>query len=437
MIKDFKDKVAVITGGASGIGRGLAHAFAKRGMKIVLADIDKSALEEVTKEMRDIGVEVLSVITDVSDPKQVAHLADISYEHFGCVNILCNNAGVGGGGPIRLMTLENWNWTLDVNLYGVIYGIKYFFDRMINSKEPCHIINTSSMAGLATGEGQPYAASKHAVVSISEGLAIECFNTNVGVSVVCPGYINTNIMKNVVKLRQTRSGLWEPSPEMMKLSEIPRENLDKILASGMDPIEMAEIVIKGIENDILYVLTSPEWISVVRARFERIYEDTEKLHDDIKIKWETKTNIFKNDSPAFSVSYPENLLELKPNPMDFPTYKPVFTASLIPGFDLLIFAYESPDNRTEDITKEIAARLKFSARTVKILSNKQINLKDGTPAYESIIEIKSVGFLKGISHHLVVYKDGYLIRISVFTGANYYNENSENLRNILHSLEFH
>ena len=120
MIKEFKGKIVVITGGASGIGHGLAHAFAKRGCKIVLADIDEKALEKVSKELSEIGAEVMTEITDVSDPEQVAHLADASYERFGLVNILCNNAGVGGDILMRLMTLENWNWTLVVNLFGVI-----------------------------------------------------------------------------------------------------------------------------------------------------------------------------------------------------------------------------------------------------------------------------------------------------------------------------
>jgi len=239
MIKDFEGKVAVVTGGASGIGRGLAYAFAKRGCKIVLADIDEQALEKVSKELSEIGAEVMTQITDVSDPEQVAHLADVSYERFGSVNILCNNAGVGGGGPIRLLTLENWNWTLGVNLFGVIYGIKHFLDRMLESKEPCHIVNTASLAGLLTGDGEPYHASKFAVVAISETLAVECFNTNVGVSVVCPGYVNTNIIKNAEILRKTRSGLWEPTPEMIEMSGPVRENFDKILASGMDPKRMA------------------------------------------------------------------------------------------------------------------------------------------------------------------------------------------------------
>jgi len=328
MIKDFKGKVAVVTGGASGIGRGLAYAFAKRGCKIVLADIDEQALEKVSKELSEIGAEVMTEITDVSDPEQVVHLADASYERFGSVNILCNNAGVGGGGPIRLLTLENWNWTLGVNLFGVIYGIKHFLNRMLESKEPCHIVNTASLAGLLIGDGEPYHASKFAVVAISETLALECFNTNVGVSVVCPGFVNTNIIKNLGILRQTRTGLWEPTPEMIKMSGPANENFEKILASGMDPKKMAEIVIKGIENDILYVITHPEYIPNIKTRFERIYEDTLKLHEGIEEKSEIKTKSFKNDSPAFSVTYPDNLIELKPNPLNYPIIKPVFVEAI-------------------------------------------------------------------------------------------------------------
>jgi len=435
MIKEFEGKVAVITGGASGIGRGLAHAFAKRGCKLVLADIDEQALEKVSKELSEIGAEVMTEITDVSDPEQVAHLADASYDRFGCVNILCNNAGVGGGGPTRLLTLENWNWTLGVNLFGVIYGIKYFLDRMLTSKEPCHIVNTSSLAGLLTGDGEPYHASKFAVVAISETLALECFNTNVGVSVVCPGYVNTNIIKNVDILRQTRSGLWEPTPEMIKMSGPARENIEKILASGMDPKLMAEIVIRAIENNIFYVITHPEYIPSIKARFERIYDDTSKLHEGIEVKSEIKTKIFKNDSPAFSVTYPENLIELKPNPVNHPIIKPVFVGTTVgPGFDLLIFVSRiSPKRRLEDVAKKIARGFKARAKKIEVVSNKPITLKDGTPAYECVIEFKSIGFFKVKSIHLSVFKDEKWIRISIFTGASYYNEN---LKEIMHSLEF-
>ena len=170
MIKDFEGKVAVITGGASGIGLGLATVFAKRGMKLVLADINKEALDKVAKEFSDKNIEVLTVITDVSDPEQVAHLADASYERYGHVDILCNNAGIGTEGPLRFLTKEDWNWILGVNLFGVIYGIQYFLNRMLTSKEPCHIVNTSSLAGLTPGDGGPYSASKSALIALSERL---------------------------------------------------------------------------------------------------------------------------------------------------------------------------------------------------------------------------------------------------------------------------
>jgi NAD(P)-dependent dehydrogenase (short-subunit alcohol dehydrogenase family) len=425
MLKDFTGKVAVITGGASGIGRGYALAFAKRGMKIVLADIDKEALDKVSKELVEIGAEVMTVITDVSDHKQVAHLADASYERFGIVNILCNNAGVGGGGPMRLMTLENWNWVLGVNLFGVIYGIQYFLNRMLKSKEPCHIVNTSSLAGLLTGDAQPYSASKHAVVSISEILDLECFNTNVGVSVVCPGYVNTNIVKNTEIISKTRSGLWEPTPEMIKLAGPNRENFEKILALGMDPEFMAEIVIRAIENDIFYVITHPEFIPALEARFERIYDDTLKLHEGAEAKREIKTKTFQNDSPGFSITYPENLIELKPNPNPafFPKLKPIFVGTTVnPGFDLLIFVSKiSPKRRLEDMAKRIAKN-HIRSREVKIVSNKQIYLGDGTPAYECVIEYKAAGVFKGKSIHLSVFKDEKWIRVSVFTRAKYYNK---------------
>ncbi|MHA2036938.1 MAG: SDR family NAD(P)-dependent oxidoreductase [Promethearchaeota archaeon] len=435
MIKDFKGKVAVVTGGASGIGHGLAYAFAKRGCKIVLADIDEQALEEVSKELSEIGAEVMTQVTDVSDPEQVAHLADAVYERFGSVNILCNNAGVGGGGPIRFLTLENWNWTLSVNLFGVIYGIKYFLDRMLRSKEPCHIVNTASLAGLLTGDGEPYHSSKFAVVAISETLAVECYNTNVGVSVVCPGYVNTNIIKNVEILRQTRSGLWEPTPEMIEMSGPARENIGKILAAGMDPKRMAEIVIRAIENDILFVITHPEYMPLIRNRFERINNDTIKLHEGFEEKNEIKTKIFKNESPAFSVTYPDNLIELKPNPLLYPIVKPVFVSTTVgPGYDLLIFVSKiSPNRRLEGVAKKIAREFRARAKEIEITSNKPITLKDGTHAYECVIEFKTVGVFKVKSIHLSVIKEEKWIRVSIFTNASYYNED---LKEILQTLEF-
>jgi len=435
MIKDYEGKVAVITGAASGIGRGLAHGFAKRGMKIVLADIDKENLDKVAKELEEIGTEVMTQITDVSDPEQVAHLADISYKRFGSVNILCNNAGVGGAGRISLITLENWNWTLGVNVFGVIHGIQYFLNRMLTSEEPCHIVNTSSMAGLLSGDNSPYPVSKFAVVAISESLALDCFNTNVGVSVVCPGRVNTNIINNTRMLRETQPGVWQPTPEMIKESEIGKENMNKILARAMAPEILAEIVIKAIENDIFYVLTHPEYIPLVKSRFKRIYEDTLKLHEGIEAKSDEKSKIFKNDTPDFSIAYPESFIELKPYPMNFPVNKPVLVASRDPGIDLLIFAFKSStnDRPLDETVQDIATRVEEIAREINIISNKPIHLRDGTPAYESVIEYKYLGVFKVKSIHLSVLKDEHRIVISIYANANYYNDN---LRDILYSLEF-
>ncbi len=435
MIKDFGGKVAVITGAASGIGRGLAYGFAKRGMKIVLADIDKENLEKVAKELKEMGIEVMTQITDVSDPEQMAQLADASYARFGTVNILCNNAGVGGAGRISLITLETWNWTLGVNLFGVIHGIQYFLNRMLASNEPCHIVNTSSMAGLLSGDNSPYPVSKFAIVAISEALALDCFDTNVGVSVVCPGRVNTNIINNTRMLRETRPGTWQPPAEMIEESEIGKENMNRILARALAPEKLAEMVIKAIENDIFYVLTHPEYIPLVKSRYERIYEDILRLHEGIEAKSEKKSRIFKCDAPIFSIAYPESFIELKPNPMNFPVNEPVLVASKEPGIDLLIFAFKSStnDRPLAETVQDIAKRIEERAREINITSNEPATLRDGTTAYESVIEYKYLGIFKIKSIHLSVLKDDHQIVISIYANANYYNDD---LRDILYSLEF-
>ena len=427
MIKDFEGKVAVITGGASGIGLGLAKAFTKRGMKLVLADIDKKTLDKVSKEFSDNNVEVMTVVADVSDPEQVAHLADKSYECYGHVNILCNNAGIGAGGLIRFITQENWNWTLGVNLYGVIYGIQSFLNRMLKSAEPCHIINTSSLAGLIPGgDDGPYSASKSAVIALSEKLALECFNTNVSVSVICPGFVRSNIVENSEILSKTRLGLWQSPPV---IDESGNENSKKLLELGMDPEIMAELVIKAIENNIFYIFTHQEYIPVLKARFERIYDDTLKLHDGLVEHQKFKTKIFQNDSPAFTVTYPDYFIELSPGP----TTKALFVASYADcNFEIYVSKI-SPKRRLEEVPKKIVRSLNFMAKEIKIISNEPKNLRDGTPAYETTIEYKLVGIIKVRSVHLSVFKDEKWIRVSVNAGANNLNKN---FIDIIRSLEF-
>jgi NAD(P)-dependent dehydrogenase (short-subunit alcohol dehydrogenase family) len=426
MIKDFKGKVAVITGGASGIGLGLAKVFAKRGMKLVLSDINKEALDKVSKDFRNQNVDVLSVVTDVSDSKQVAQLAEVSYEHFGKVNILCNNAGIGAGGPIRFLTQEDWNFTLGVNLFGVFYGIQAFLNRMISSREPCHIINTSSLAGLTPGDTAAYSTSKSAVIALSESLALECFGTNVSVSVICPAHVRSNILENSIILSKKRSGLDQDtnivlSPEL--------ENAKKLLELGMDPEYMAELVVKAIEEDIFYIITHPEYIPTIKGRFERMYDDNQKLFDGLKIKKEIKSKTFQNESPKFKVTYPDYFIDLNPNPMT----KASFFASFA-DYNLEISVTNiSPKRRLEEISKRILRTLKYIATEVQIISDEVTELRDGTPAYETTIECKMVGIFRVKMVNLSVIKDEKLVRVNISTGINNYNEN---LKDILYSLEF-
>ena len=430
MIKDFEGKVAVITGGASGIGLGLATVFAKRGMKLVLADINKEALDKVAKEFSDKNIEVLTVITDVSDPEQVAHLADASYERYGHVDILCNNAGIGTEGPLRFLTKEDWNWILGVNLFGVIYGIQYFLNRMLTSKEPCHIVNTSSLAGLTPWDGVPYSASKSALIALSERLALECFNTNVSVSVICPAHVRSNIAENSVILSENREGLWQPPPTMTESPGSESENQLKLIELGMDPEVMAEMVIKAIENDIFFVITHPEYIPLIKSRFERIYEDTLKLHDGVLEPQKTNKKIFRNDSPSFTVAYPDYFIEVNPSPIS----KAIFTASYADINLEITVSKVSPKRRLDELPKKLVRPFKIIANEIEIISNELTNLKDGTPAYETTIELKIVGIFKNKIMNLSVIKDEKWIRVSISAAAN---NLTEKLKDILYSLEFH
>ena len=191
---ELSGKVAVVTGGASGIGFGLAEAFAAEGMKIVLADIEAAALAEAAEKLRAAGADVLDVVTDVSVEDQVIDLATNTYTHFGTAHIVCNNAGVGGGGGLMWeIPQSGWDWAFGVNFWGVLHGIRAFVPRLIEQQEG-HIINTASIAGLkALPFMGPYTATKHAVVGISEALAFELAMTGspVKVSVLCPGFIRT------------------------------------------------------------------------------------------------------------------------------------------------------------------------------------------------------------------------------------------------------
>ncbi len=433
MIKDFKGKVAVITGGGSGIGLSMALAFAKKGMKIVLSDINEKALKRAIRKINKIGAEVCSLTIDVSSPKRVERLANAAYERFGSVNILCNNAGVGGSGSADLLELGDWNWTLGINLFGVIHGIKYFLKRMLDSNEPCHIVNTASVAGhLATAVNGPYAASKFAVVAISEYLTQQCFNTNVGVSVLCPGFINTKIIENTMTLRENIPDHYQ-IPEDDEQIQTFLANYIKVLKLGMDPDIVAEMVIYAIENDIFYIMTHDKFNNFIKARFDRINEDALKIKEKFyKPKGEIKEKVYEysSDLITFSISYPDYLVEMLP----IPNTTQVFLATEEFCKDLLVHVSEIDSNmRLEDTGQIIATILTEAGKEITILSDKQITLEDGTDAFETKIEFKRLGHLKILSHHISVIKDNSWIRVSVYTLPSFF---SEDLKKIGRSLKF-
>jgi NAD(P)-dependent dehydrogenase (short-subunit alcohol dehydrogenase family) len=265
-MREFKDKVAVVTGAASGIGRGLAKRFAAAGMHVVLADVETTALERTECEMRDAGARVLAVQTDVSNPDEVAALAQATVERFGVVHILCNNAGVGTGGLSWEEPLDDWRWVLGVNLWGVINGVRAFVPLLLANGDEGHIVNTASVAGLLPGAGAAsYTTSKFGVVGLSETLYYELLMTSggkVGVSVLCPGATDTRIIEAARNRPSGPVELPQPgTPEAAGLDMVRR-----ILAAGQSPAEVAQKVFDAILEQRFYVLSHPEHNRIITKR---------------------------------------------------------------------------------------------------------------------------------------------------------------------------
>jgi NAD(P)-dependent dehydrogenase (short-subunit alcohol dehydrogenase family) len=246
-MRDLAGKVAVITGGGGGIGRGMALAFAERGMHVALSDIDPEAGRAVRDEVAKTGVRTLFVQTDVSAPESVEAMARAVYAEFGEANVLCNNAGVSTFDPMHELRLDDWNWVLSVNLHGVIHGIQAFLTRMIEQEGPGHIVNTASIVGLNAMRGvAPYAASKYAVVAISETLRAEREQHGIGCSVLCPGFVDTGIAASE---RNRPAQFGEPSPADASLVQAT------LAEHGMDPLEVGRMVRHAVEEDEFYIVT--------------------------------------------------------------------------------------------------------------------------------------------------------------------------------------
>ncbi|MEJ5254714.1 MAG: SDR family NAD(P)-dependent oxidoreductase [Acidimicrobiales bacterium] len=272
-MEQLSGKVAVVTGAASGIGLALARSFAGEGMRVVLADIDEATLNAAVDELRGGGAEVIGVPTDVADGVAVEALLEATVDAFGTAHVVCNNAGVGAGGLLTGLDVKDWEWVLGVNLWGVIHGMRVFLPLLIEQNEG-HIVNTASVAGLfAAPFMAPYCATKYAVVAISEcaynELAMQ--GSQVGVSVLCPAWVRTNIADSE-RNRPAHLQVQRPE-EQVQASANMREMLRSVLESGKDPAEVAAQVVDAVRTGRFYIVTHDESLPAIRARMQAILDN--------------------------------------------------------------------------------------------------------------------------------------------------------------------
>lgn len=270
-MREFKGKVAFVTGGASGIGFAMARAFLDAGMRVMMADVEKAALDRALAELGPRDGAVRGLVLNVADAAAVEQAAAETVSVFGAVHVLCNNAGVAAGGLQEQVAQADWNWVLDVNLLGVVHGIRAFLPRLKAQGQGGHIVNTASMAGLHSFPGLgPYCVSKFAVVALSEGLSAELMGSGIGVSVLCPGWVRTKISDS----GRNRPGGAATLPQGPGVAAA--EGFAALVRSGMDPAQVASAVLEAIRAEDLYILTHPEMRGPVEERFKRIREAFDK-----------------------------------------------------------------------------------------------------------------------------------------------------------------
>ncbi len=263
---NLEGKVAFITGGASGIGLGMAKVFHSAGMKVIIADIREDHLDAAMDSFKGDISNIHGIILDVTDRKAFENAAKEAEEVFGNVHILCNNAGIYIYGPMQKATYEDWDWILNVNLGGVINGIQTFVPRIISHGEGGHIVNTSSISGIFVSGGTGiYATSKYAVVGLSEALRLDLEPENIGVSVLCPGFVNSRIY-NCGKTRpdQLSNTGYRIKQEIQERLKTAHNDI------GMDPLEVGRKVLSAVRMNRLYIITHPEFADEIGRRSKAI-----------------------------------------------------------------------------------------------------------------------------------------------------------------------
>jgi NAD(P)-dependent dehydrogenase (short-subunit alcohol dehydrogenase family) len=260
-VDPFRGRTAVVTGGGSGIGAALAAAFAARGARLVLADLDADAMARVAAPLEAAGTEVLAVPTDVGEREQVEALAEAAVRRFGAVHVVCNNAGVAVPGTLVTATHADWVYTLRVNLWGVIHGVEAFVPRLVAQGAGGHIVNTASMAGLVGMRWLgAYSTSKFAVVGLSEALRRELGEHGIGVSVLCPMVVETNINENTARLRP--AALRNPD-------DAPVPAVGAMMGPTITADEVARRVVRAIDRNDLWVFTHAEQRAILARRAAR------------------------------------------------------------------------------------------------------------------------------------------------------------------------
>jgi len=265
-MKKVEGRTAFITGGASGIGLSMARSFGRAGMNIVLADIDPAALETALADLHERQIKAIGVECDVVSRESMKAAAAKAIAEFGKVHIVCNNAGVGAGGPIEEVRPSDWDWVIDVNLKGVVIGTDVFTPIMREQGEGGHFVNTASMAGMVSPPGmEPYNATKFAVVAMSEGWRGQLEPLDIGVSVLCPGFVKTRIHESG-RARQAEYG------ETVDANEAVSAGAAEFVLNGLDPDRVGERVLEAVRGNELYIFTHPDMRPAVEARFAGIME---------------------------------------------------------------------------------------------------------------------------------------------------------------------